>query len=159
MNFRPKTCFVLAGVLLLPLLASAQQSASPDQRPSVSDQLIQQVLEPLRTGMETQNIKQVLSLFDQKELDSYAQLQAQLTAFFQQFDEVNFRYRLLQAASQDERATAIADVQMDALPYEPTTVPTRRSVQMRLRFKDDGKVWKIAGFSPDDFFSVSYSAK
>jgi hypothetical protein len=153
----PKTCLWQALIVLLVTPAIAQQNAPPQQAPSVSDQVIQQVLEPLRTGMETPNIDQVLSLFDKQELTSYSDLQGQLVAFFQQFDEVNFRYQLLQVTAEKDRASAAADVQMDALPFGFTQVPVRRSVQMRFQLKQTPNGWKIAGFTPGDFFNVDYS--
>jgi len=147
---------------LLAALASAapaQQNPPADQVLSLSDQVIQQILEPLQTGMQTQNIQLVLSLFDKKELNSYSDLQGQLLAFFQQFDEVNFRYRLLQVTADKGHGSATADMEMDALPYGSTQVPVRRSVQMRLQLKLGPKGWKIAGFTPGDFFNVEYSPR
>ena len=128
------------------------------QTPTVSDELIQQVLEPLKTGMETQNIQQILSVFDDKELDGYSDLPGQLRAFYQQFDEVNFRYQLLQVAADKDRASATTDVQMDALSYSVTAIPVRRSVQMRLKLKHGPKGWKVTAFTPRDFFAVDYSS-
>ena len=150
MNWMRKPLTGLACLLLLAVGGAFAQS------PSVGDDVIQQVLEPLKTGLETQNIQLILSVFDKQELNSYSQLQGQLRAFYQQFDQVNFRYQLLQVSSEKDRATAVVDVQMDALPYDTTQVPVRRSAQMRLELKRSGKGWKIAGFAPADFFSVEY---
>jgi hypothetical protein len=142
----------LTGLACLLLLAGATVA----QAPSVGDDIIQQVLEPLKTGLETQNIQLILSVFDKQELSSYSQLQGQLRAFYQQFDQINFRYQLLQVSNQGDRAAAAVDVQMDALPYNTSQVPVRRSVQMRLQLKHGPKEWKITGFAPSDFFSVEY---
>jgi hypothetical protein len=143
-------------LLLLCVTAAVAQNASKESALSVSDQVIQQVLEPLRTGMQTQNIDLLLSLFDKRELNGYSDLQGQLTAFFQEFDQVDFRYQLLQVEAEKDRASATAELQMDALPYEPTHVPIRRSEQARLKLKLSGNRWKIAAFTPADFFSVIY---
>jgi hypothetical protein len=145
-----------------------QQSQSPaqptpeakpgaeDQQPlNLSDEIIQQVLEPLRTGLETQDIDQVLSVFDRQEMPSYTHLRGQLKAFFDQFNEVNFRYQILQATADKDHASATAEIDMDALPYGATVVPSRRSVQMRFRLKQESKGWKIVSFTPSDFFSVN----
>jgi hypothetical protein len=123
---------------------------------SLSDRVIRDVLEPLRRGVETQNIQMILSIFDKKELNSYADLQGQLSAFFHQYDEVRFRYQIMQVTADAGHGSATADVQMDALPYEPTSVPARRSAQMRLQLKLVGKTWKVGGFSPSDFFSLGF---
>ena len=134
----------------------SQQTPAPLQPLTVSDQIAKQVLEPLQTGLQDQNIQMVLSVFDKKELDGYSDLQGQLAAFYNLFDEVNFRYQLLQVSADKGRGSATVDMQMDALPYEPSHVPERRSVQMRLQLKLGPKGWKIAGFTPSDFFNVDY---
>ena len=150
---------LMAVLLAVAAAAPAQQAAPAGQDTDVSDQVIQQVLEPLRLGMQTHNIQLVLSVFDKKELDSYSNLQAQLRAFFQQFSEVNLRYQLLQVTAENGRGSLTVEMQMDALPFEATQIARRRSVQMRLQLKLGPKGWKIAGFTPSDFFNVEYSAK
>jgi len=124
---------------------------------SLSDQVIQQVLEPLRTGIEAQNIRQVLSVFDKEEFPSYANLQEQLKAFFRQYAEVRFRYQILQVTADNDHGSATADLEMDALPYDVTETPARRSVQMRFQMKLEAKGWKVTAFSPADFFSLRFS--
>jgi hypothetical protein len=136
---------------------AGQPPASDDQAPSLSDQVIQDILEPLRTGMETQNIQQVLSLFDKKEFRSYSTLQGQLRAFFQLYSEVRFRYQILQVTADNDHSSATAEMEMDALPYEVTQVSVRRSVQMRLQMKRDPKGWKVVGFTPADFFAMGFN--
>ena len=158
-NWTCKLLICLGLVAALAPAAPAQQNPPADQGLTLSDQVVQQILEPLQMGMQTQNIQLVLSLFDKKELNSYSDLQGQLLAFFQQFDEVNFRYRLLQVTADKEHGSATAEMEMDALPYGLTQVPVRRSVQMRLQLKLGSKGWKIAGFTPSDFFNVEYSQK
>ncbi len=136
--------------------APKSEEASPpaDSGLSVSDQVIQDVLEPLRVGMETQNVSQVLSVFDKRELAGYRNLPSQLRAFFQQYDEVRFRYQILQAAADKDHASTTAEIDMDALPYQATQVPARRSVQMRFQLKLEPKGWKVVSFIPADFFAV-----
>ncbi len=158
-NWTRKLLICLALLAALAPAAAAQQNPPADQGLTLSDLVVQQILEPLQTGMQTQNIQLVLSVFDKKELNSYSDLQGQLLAFFQQFDEVNFRYRLLQVTADKEHGSATADMEMDALPYGSTQVPVRRSVQMRLQLKLGPKGWKIVGFTPSDFFNVEYSPK
>ncbi len=148
----------LAAVPQSPQSPAVTPKAAPaptgDDTLSLADQLIQGVLEPLRTGLETQNLKQVLSIFDRNEAET-ADLQQQLQAFFRQYDQVRFRYQLLQATSDKDHATATAELDMDAMPYQESLIPARRSVQMRFRLKQEAKGWKIVGFTPADFFSLS----
>lgn len=150
-------------VALLTLPAAAQQSpakpAPPDQTEplTVSDLVVQQILEPLRTGMITQNVNKVLSVFDKDELTNSTDLEGHLQAFCQHFQEINFRYQLLQVTQNKDHASAIVDMQMDAYPYEVTSIAIRRSTQMRMQLTLTPKGWKIATFTPADFFNVEYS--
>jgi hypothetical protein len=140
----------------------SQQPAPPpdtDQQADLSDTITQQVLEPLQRGMQAHNIQQVLGIFDKNEFEDYSNLYSKLQAFFQVFNQVDFRYRLLQVAGQKGHASATVEMQMDALPYDVTTFPARRSVQMRLQLKLEPKGWKITSFTPADFFNVDYRAK
>jgi len=133
---------------------ASSDTASSDEKLTLSDQIVQDVLEPLRTGVETQNIKQILSVFDKPEFSGYGDLEQQLRAFYRQYEQVNFRYQILQAAIEKDHASATAEIDMDAMPYTVTEIPARRSVQMRFQLKQDGKSWKIVGFSPSNFFSL-----
>lgn len=154
-----------------PLASAQQQSNQPQTAPSsdepappadqvqslnLTEQLIRDVFQPLQNGMQTQNIQMVLSIFDKKELTGWADLQAQLNAFFQQYETVNFRYQILQVTAEKDRGSATADIEMDALPYSFGQVPSRRSVQMRFQIKLAPKGWKVSGFSPSDFFNVGF---
>ncbi|HTV64309.1 MAG TPA: hypothetical protein VMD98_01830 [Bryocella sp.] len=141
---------------------TAQQpapQADTAQQPDLSDTIAQQVLEPLQQGVQAQNIQQVLGVFDKNGFENYSNLYGQLQAFFQVFYKVDFRYRLLQVAAQNGRASATAEVQMDALPSDVTTIPARRSTQMRMQLKLEAKGWKITSFTPADFFNVEYRTK
>ena len=130
-------------------------SSDSDDQLSLSDQLIQEVFEPLRTGMETQNIKQTMSVFDKNEMSSWGNLQQQLHAFYRVYQQVNFRYQILQATADNDHATATAEIDMDAMPYQASLIASRRSVQARFQLKLEGKAWKVVGFSPSDLFGMS----
>jgi len=155
------TLLLLAALLGQP--AAGQQSpakaaaSSPSQPLTISDLVVKQVLEPLRIGMITHNLKTVLSVFDKNELTDSTDFEGHLQAFFRQFQETNFRYQLLQAAQDKERASAIVLMEMDAYPYETTSIAVRRSVQMRMQLKLTPTGWKIASFAPSDFFNVEYN--
>jgi hypothetical protein len=136
---------------------SSGPSTRPDKGLSLNDQVIQDILEPLRTGMVTHNIQMVLSIFDKKELDGYSDLQGQLQAFNQTYDEVRFRYQILQVTADQGAGSMTAMVEMDALPFGVTQVPTRRSVQMRFQIKLKGEQWKVTSFRPSDFFGLGYN--
>ena len=105
------------------LLAQNQppQAAAPDksQPPAeeeldLNDQVVRDVFDPLQRGMQSHNLYQVLAIFDQPGTADYARIRDQLRAFFYQYDEIRFRYQLLQVTSDKDHASAVAEVQMDA---------------------------------------------
>jgi len=160
---------LLPGTLSAVVPAAQQQSSTQESSPApdaqspvnaggltLGEQVSKDVLEPLRIGIVSQNIQKALSVFDQKELNSYAELQGQLNAFFQLYNEVRFRYQLLQVEADKDHGTATAEVEMDALPYQEMQVPVRRSVQMRFQLKLEPKGWKVTGFSPAGFFGPEF---
>ena len=157
MNWLPKFLSLMGMVSILLTAVPAQQVPPADQAVSVDDQVIQQVLEPLRTGVQTHNVQLALSVFDRKELKNYPNLDGELRAFFEQFDEIRFRYQLLQVTADKDRGSATAEMEIDALPYDVTQIPVRRSARMRLQLKLEPKGWRIVGFTPADFFSVQYN--
>lgn len=107
--------------------------------------------------MQAQNITQVLSVFEPATA-SNMDLRSELQAFFRQYSQVQVRYQLLQATTEDDTASATGELQMDALPYSVAQVPERRSVRMRLSLKRESKRWEIVSFIPADFFSVEFAA-
>ena len=160
---------LLPGTLSAVVCAAQQQSSTQESSPApdtqspinaegltLGEQVSKDVLEPLRIGIVSQNIQKVLSVFDQKELSSYSELQGQLNTFYLLYNEVRFRYHLLQVEADKDHGTATAEVTMDALPYQEMQVPVRRNVQMRFQLKLEPKGWKVTGFSPADFFAPEY---
>jgi hypothetical protein len=138
-----------------PVPDAADQGPPDDDASNLSDQVIQDVLEPLRTGMETQNIKQVMSVFDKSQMTSYGDLEQQVQAFVRQYQEIHFRYRILQATAQNDHASSTVEIDMDAMPYQTSMIPARRSVQARFQLKQEPKGWRVVSFSPSDLFSLS----
>jgi hypothetical protein len=141
-----------------PAAAADSNRADPeaDEKPSLSDQVIQDVLEPLRNGIQVQDVSQVMAVFD-KQVPAYATLQQQFRSFFGLYSEVNFHYQILQVTADKEHGSATADIEMDALPYEATGMTERRTAQMRFQLKLTPKGWKVAGFTPSDFFGPGFN--
>ena len=135
---------------------STEPNPTADQKLSLSDQVVQDVLEPLRNGVSVQDVSQIMSVFDKQAMPGYSSLQQQLKAFFGLYSEVNFHYQILQAIADKEHASATAEIEMDSMPYEVTRIPERRSVQMRVQLKLTAKGWKVVGFTPADFFDPAF---
>ncbi len=159
---------MLAAVLLAALSALAQQPPSPGQDGSaggsgqaagqqaldLQDLVARDVLEPLRDGVQTHNLKQVLAVFDGQSFPDFPQLRDQIKAFLDSYSVLQFRYKILQASSEQDSASVICEVDMDATPLDEGQVPRRRSTQLRLQLKQTPKAWQISAFSPSDFFAL-----
>jgi hypothetical protein len=119
----------------------------------LSDEVVRDVLTDLQRGVETQNLARVMESFDPQNMKDFAQFREQMAAFFRRYDNVRFRYQLLQVSSDNGLGFAIADIDMDADPSDILPTPQRRSVQMRFQMKRGPKGWKVIGLQPADFFS------
>lgn len=137
--------------------ATEQKPAPPPEKLSLSDQVVHDILEPMTAGIVGQNLQQVLSAFDPQTPD-YAHLREQLRAFFQMYSEIRFRYQILQVTADHGRGSGIAELEMDALPYQVMLVPPRRSVRMHFQMQSTPKGWRITSFTPADFFSLEFSS-
>ncbi len=142
--------------------AQAQQAPAPEQEPpetsgpqplTVTEQVIQDVLEPLQRGIEGHNPAQVLAVFDQEETPDFARLRDQMRAFFSQYEPIRFRYKVLQVTSEKDHGSAIAEIDMAATPVDETKMSVQRSTQMSFQLKLGDKGWKLVGFKPSDFFT------
>jgi SnoaL-like domain len=148
-----------AGVLRL--AAQTPQEPSQEEQPPASgpqpltltEQVIRDVLQPLQRGIEEHNRTQVLAVFDPEETPDFAQLRDQFRAFFDQYETVRFRYKVLQVTSEKDHGSAIAEVDMEATPMDETKTAVQRSTQMSFQLKLEDKGWKLVGFKPGDFFT------
>jgi hypothetical protein len=145
-----------------PISAQAQQPPAAEQEPpepsspqplTVTEQVIQDVLEPLQRGIEEHSPAQVLAVFDPQETPDFARLRDQMRAFFSQHEAVRFRYKVLQVTSEKDHGSAIAEVDMAATPADETKMAVMRSTQMSFQLKLGDKGWKLVGFKPSDFFT------
>ena len=156
---------MLLTILLATVSSGAQQpnAAAPDDAAQVSPQTAPQpvelqeavardVLEPLQAGMESRNLKQVLAVFDPESGQNFPQLRDRMKALLDAYAAIQFRYKILQASSEEAHASMTCEVDLDATPVDGGQVPMRRSTQMRLQLAQTPKGWRISAFSPGDFF-------
>jgi hypothetical protein len=163
-----KSChrIVLVALLVTATLGLAQQPrpAAPEaaqtanqpggqQALDLEELIARDVLEPLRDGIQTQNLKEVLSVFDPEAVPQFPQLRDQIRAFLDSHAVLQFRYQILQASSGQGNAAVICQADLDATPRDPGQVPMRRSTQLRLKLKQTPKGWRISAFNPSDFFA------
>ena len=155
------TLLLALTVLMLPVAAqepgsgsktdSAEPASETQPDSNLQDSIAHDVLEPLQTGIQTQNLKQVLAVFD---ADSAPQVRDQLRALFENYSVLQFRYKLTQVSSEGGRVSAICEVDLDATPLDQTSAPLRHSNLLHLQLKQTPKGWKISSFSPADFFAL-----
>lgn len=131
----------------------AQPIAPAVQPIDLSDEVVRDVLTNFQRGMEDHNLDRVLDVFDADNMKDYAQFHDQMVAFFRLHDSVKLRYQLLQVSADKDEGFAIADIEMDADPYDNLPTPQRRSTQMRFHMKRGPKGWKVTGLRPSDFFN------
>lgn len=152
-------------LVLIAAPALAQQPAAPpdDAAPAqaqgvqqpldLQEAVAQDVLEPLQAGMESRDLKQVLSVFDARSVPSFPQLRDDIRAMLDSYAAVRFRYKILQAAADGPHASMTCEFDLDADPVQSDRVPTRRSTQMRLKLTQTPKGWRISSFSPSGYFA------
>jgi hypothetical protein len=133
--------------------ASAAATSAAPQPLDLNEAIARDVLEPMRAGIESQNLKQVLSLFDPDSFPNFAQFRDQLRSFLDSYSAVRFRYKIMQAsATEDGRASVTCEADIDTAPLDSGQVPLRRNAQIQLQLKHMPKGWRIAGLTPNDFF-------
>lgn len=162
--WHPGVTLIALVLSVAPGLAQQPNTVGPDTAVQTASQSIRQqldlqeavagdVLEPLQAGIQSRNPKQVLSVFDAQAVPEFAQLRDQMKAFLDANESLQFRYKILQASSEDSHASMTCEFDLDATPLDSGQVPTRRSTQMRLQLMQTPKGWRISAFSPSDFFT------
>ncbi len=139
----------------LPRLRPPRRQTKPlAQQPlDLQEAVARDVLEPLRAGIQTRNLKQVLAVFDAESVPDFPQLRDQFKALLDSYAVMQFRYKILQASSDDGHASLTCELDLDATPLDDGQVPLRHSTQLRLQLKLTPKGWRILAFTPSDFFA------
>jgi len=119
----------------------------------LSDEVVRDVLTGFQRGIETHDLDRVLDSFDPQNMKGYSQFRDQMATFFLRYGSIKFRYQLLQVSSDKDLGFAIADLDMDADPYDILPTQQRRSAQMRFQMKRGPKGWKVIAMQPADFFN------
>ena len=160
---RVRVIWVATLLLALPALAREPQTKAPADPPEARSEAAQAVdlseliardaLEPLQTGVQTQDLKQVLSAFDAESFPNFPEFRDRLKALLDSSAVLLFRYKILQVAPEGSYATVTCEADLDATPLDSGLVPLRRSTQLRLQLKQTSKGWRIAGLAPIDFLA------
>ena len=111
------------------------------------------VLEPMQAGIQSHDLKKILGAFDPQSFPNFPQFRDRIKALLDSYAVLQFRYKILQASSDDLHASMTCEADLDATPVDEGQVPSRRSTQMRLQLTQTPKGWRISAFSPSDFFT------
>ena len=158
----PAKLTVLALLLLVPAFAQQANPAPPAKAEAtqaaqpaldLQEAVSADVLEPLRAGIESLNLKQTLSVFDPATVPDFPDLRDRIKAFLDAYTAFQFRYKILQSSSDDHHASMTCEFDLDATPLDGGQVSARRSTQMRLQLTLTPKGWRISSFTPTDFFA------
>lgn len=129
-------------------------ASQPVQQPlDLQEAVAADVLEPLRAGIESRNLKQIVAVFDPSTVSNFPDLRDRTRAFLDAYAAFQFRYKILQANSDDHHASMTCEFDLDATPLDSGQVPVRRSTQMRLQLTQTPKGWRISALTPHDFFA------
>lgn len=138
----------------VPSDGTAQEPAQAGQQPlDLQEAVARDVLEPLQAGIQSHDLKQILGAFDPQSFPNFPQFRDRIKALLDSYAVLQFRYKILQASSEDHHASMTCEADLDATPADEGQVPSRRSTQMRLQLTQTPKGWRITAFSPSDFFT------
>lgn len=161
-GYTAKLALLAAVLVAVPCSAQQQNTVAPDDadQPSVQgaqpldiqEAVAGDVLEPLKTGIESRNLKQVLAVFDPESVPNFPELRDHIKALLEGYAAFQFRYKILQVNSEDHHASMTCEFDLDATPADGGQLPSRRSTQMRLQLTQTPKGWRISTFAPGDFF-------
>ncbi len=132
---------------------TAQAQSDAPQPLDLTESVARDVLEPLQTGVQTQNLKLVLSAFDAETFPDFSQFRDRMKALLDSNAVLLFRYKILQVTSEGSHASVTCEADLDATPLDEGQVPLRRSTQLRLQLKQTPKGWRIVGLTPGDFLA------
>jgi hypothetical protein len=140
----------------------AQYPAAPPPAASqafdLADEVVRDVFSNFQRGLETHDLRRLLSVFDAQDMTGYDDFREQMTAFFRLHDNIKFRYQLLQVSADKDVGFAIADVEMDPEPRDTLPTERRQSTQMRFELKRTPAGWRAIALKPMDFFAQQSKA-
>jgi hypothetical protein len=147
----------LVSILGTVIFACAQEgkSSAPNDagsRPVFSEGDAVRVMDNVRQGLESDNPRRFLKLFDAKKMPGFAAFRDQISVFFEKFGPMRMTYRVTQVGTEGEFGAAIAEITLDAAAKQATTPNLRRIVPVRVILGWDGRAWKIVDWSPRELF-------
>ena len=118
-----------------------------------SEEVTQDLIEKLATGLEAHNPDRMLSVFDRDAMDGYLNFSDQIAALFQRFDAFRLHYTIEQATGEGAKGTGLVDFELEELPSTGNIEPILKHDQLTFEMVRGKKGWKIVDVSPRAFFS------
>ena len=144
----------MAAVLLLQPL-SANQSAAPQEKDAsaFTDQVAAQLLDQIRQGIESRNLKKILGAFDLSRMSGGPVFKNQITAWLNQYESVRIHCNVLETTTTGAEGSAIVDVEMEANSPGDVSAPVHKHAQLSFVAQKGARGWKFTDVQPRSFFS------
>jgi len=168
MTFLKRVFLALAFIATLagaPQLAAQDQppqksqpspSPSPEQKQVFDDHAATRLLMQLTQGLEDNNQKQVLAVFDFVHMQDGQRFQQQLISFLSHAESIRLHVNLVSAISNVAKPSAEADIEMEITPRDGT-LPVRKQARVNFSVQSTSSGWKFVDVQPRRFFSTDSS--
>jgi hypothetical protein len=162
MMFLNRVFFALAFIASLaavPQLAGQAEphqpspTPSPEQKQVFDDEAATRLLMQLTQGLEDNDEKQVLAVFDFEHMQYGQFFQQQLISFMSHADSVRLHVNLVSATSDAGKPRAEADMEMEIRPRDGT-LPVRKQARVNFSVQSTSSGWKFVDVQPRRFFSA-----
>jgi hypothetical protein len=127
---------------------SPAQTEQPDG-PALTESAASKLLSRVAEGLQGHSSRKLLSAFDLSRMDGGAAFKEQITAFFNQYETVRIRLKLVEV--RDHVVTV--DAEMDETPRSALTPPQHKSMELRFTAEKEAAGWKFIDMQPRTFFT------
>ena len=127
-------------------------SKSAAATPAFSEADAARILGDLRQGMESDNPRRFLKLFDARKMPGFAAFRDQISEFFETFGPIRMNYHVIQVTTEGDFGAAVVEVMLDGPARQGGSSNLRRTSPARAIFGWDGKTWKVVDWSPREMF-------
>lgn len=144
--------FVMA--LLAPLcpLLSAQGASvaqAAQAHPVFTVEAASKLLAQVAKGLQGHSERTMLGAFDLSLMEEGPTFQQQITALFEQYDDIRVRFKLEEIKDN----VAIVDAEIDQTPRNDADPPRHKTAELRFTGAETADGWKFIDVQPRSFFS------
>lgn len=161
-DFKLRSRTILAAVLTCLLCSSpillAQNDAHVSPKPDedgFNERAATQLLNQIAEALVSHNQRKMLDAFDIPKMTDGPLFRQQITSLFGQTGVIRVHFNLDQAAVEDGKGVATADLEMEADLRDDTRPPVRKQARLRFVAEKSAGGWKFTDVQPRTFFSTS----